>query len=277
MGPLSGCARPDLYTVHDGRIYIFASEGCRKAFLAHADRMIDTPEPRPTFTEEQAQRGRELLDAALAAHGGAERIDALKNLVIRSEWTEETRNGPAKNTSTITVVFGEAIRKHDTWEDYAWGHVATVTDAFAYGSSGVEPLAPVQVHALGRVVAANPITILRARDFPNFAVGALEPKTLGETPVDRVQVWFHDFTATLALDQDTHHVVAITCRERGPGFYLGELEQRFTGYQDVDGVALPTRVESRFEMEPWPQRTGPIDCRVDTTIDAAAFARPVAD
>lgn len=32
MGPLAGLGNPDRFLVHEGRIYIFASDGCRSSF-----------------------------------------------------------------------------------------------------------------------------------------------------------------------------------------------------------------------------------------------------
>lgn len=40
MGALSSCADPDRYAVHEGRIYIFASDGCRTARSAAPARAI---------------------------------------------------------------------------------------------------------------------------------------------------------------------------------------------------------------------------------------------
>ncbi|MGH7177026.1 MAG: hypothetical protein ACREJC_06585, partial [Tepidisphaeraceae bacterium] len=77
MGPLTGRARIDLYGVHDGKIYLFASPGCRAGFLAHADQLLESDDPVPEFTPEAAARGRELIDMAVRALGGAEKLDSM--------------------------------------------------------------------------------------------------------------------------------------------------------------------------------------------------------
>ena len=65
MGPLSGSCRIDLYAVHEGRIYIFASEGCRKGFLAAPEKLLESDDAVPAGTPEQARRGRELIERAV--------------------------------------------------------------------------------------------------------------------------------------------------------------------------------------------------------------------
>lgn len=273
MGPLSGRGRPDLYTVHDNLIYIFASESCKATFLKNADRMVESDDERPAFTDQDAARGEALLDQALAAHGGAERLDALRNIVLFSKSERETNAGVARLTSTLTLVFGEAIHKRDTWDDYVWGFVATPGDAFSYSKSGAESLSPAQVKALGRLAAANPIAILRARIHPDFSVGALPEGALGDTPVDRVRVWFHGFGATVSLDRDTHRVLAISCRDRGPSMLIGEVESRFSDFAETNGVLTPRRIDALFDGDPWPDRSGPVEFRVDAEIDRTALAR----
>ena len=42
MGPLSGRGKTSIHAVLNGRIYIFASEGCRKGFLATPEKVLDS-------------------------------------------------------------------------------------------------------------------------------------------------------------------------------------------------------------------------------------------
>ena len=76
MGPLSGEGRTDLFGVHDGRIYIFASEACRTTFLANPDNLLEKPDAVAAGGRDADRRGRALLDQAIDAIGGASKIEA---------------------------------------------------------------------------------------------------------------------------------------------------------------------------------------------------------
>ncbi len=273
MGPLSGTGRPDLYATHDEKIYIFASDGCRATFLKHAESMIERDDERPIFSAEDAAQGQALLDQAIAAHGGAQRLDALRNIAIHSKRERESNAGVAQLTASLEMVFGEMIHKRDTWDEHVWGYVATPTDAWKYSNTGSEPLDDPQIKALGRLGAANPISILRARIHPGFTVGALPEGKLGDTPVDQLRVWFHGFAATVALDRDTHRVLAITCKDRGPSMLIGDVRQRFADYEDTSGVLTPQRIDVDFNNEPWEERSGPVEFRVNAELDHAPRQR----
>ena len=47
MGALSGEGTTDLFAVHEGKIYIFASEGCRRGFLKAPQKVLDRADPLP--------------------------------------------------------------------------------------------------------------------------------------------------------------------------------------------------------------------------------------
>lgn len=272
MGPLSGRGRPDLYTAHNEHIYIFASEGCKATFLKNADRMIEADDPKPTFDAESEARAIALLDKALKAHG-ADRIDAVTNTVAFSESEQKSNAGTAKLTSTTTVAFGKAIHKRDTWDDSVWGWVATHADSFTYSASGAEPLAMTQVRALGRLAAVNPIAILRARNRPDFVTGHVGAGMMGETPVERVAIWFNGFGATLSIDPASGRILAIASKDRGPSMMIGDVERRYADFEDSAGVVLPQRVDTMFDGKLWPDQSGPVQWTADAPLNEADWAR----
>jgi len=79
MGPLSGRGNPDLFLVHEGRIYVFASYPCRDAFKKTPERFVE-PVEGPVAGDEA--RGRELVALALQGLGGAPAVDGLTSLEL---------------------------------------------------------------------------------------------------------------------------------------------------------------------------------------------------
>lgn len=234
--------------------------------------MVEADDPKPTFDADSEARAIALLDKALAAHG-AERVDAVTNTVAHSETEQKTNAGTAKLTSTMTVAFGKAIHKRDTWDEFVWGYVATHADSFTYSASGAEPLATTQVRALGRLAAVNPIAILRARNRPDFVTGHIGAGKIGETPVERVVIWFNGFGPTLSIDPASGRILAISFKDRGPSMMIGEVERRYANFQESAGVILPQHVDTLFDGKPWPEQSGPVRWTADAPIDEKLLSR----
>src|ERR1041384_5929783 len=69
---------PDLYFVHNGRIYIFGSEECQTHFKAAPEKYLEVPAaPQAPPTAEMIKRGQELLAKAVEAFGGGSKLDQL--------------------------------------------------------------------------------------------------------------------------------------------------------------------------------------------------------
>src|ERR671929_1263190 len=61
---------PDLYAVHNGRIYIFGSEECQTSFKAAPEKYLEVPvAPKSPPTAEAIKRGQELVAKAVEAVG----------------------------------------------------------------------------------------------------------------------------------------------------------------------------------------------------------------
>src|ERR1044072_4822730 len=77
MGAPTG-GNPDLYAVHNGRIYIFGSEECQTLFKASPEKYLEVPAPpKAPPTAEMIKRGQELLAKAVEALGGGSKLDQL--------------------------------------------------------------------------------------------------------------------------------------------------------------------------------------------------------
>ena len=69
---------PDLYFVHNGRIYIFGSEECQTLFKAAPEKYLEVPAaPKSPPTAEMVKRGQELIAKAVEALGGGSKVDQL--------------------------------------------------------------------------------------------------------------------------------------------------------------------------------------------------------
>jgi YHS domain-containing protein len=78
VGALGTFGKPELYTVHDGRLYIFRTPECRRTFLNAPERFLPPVAPTTPVDPDVAAAGRQLIEQAIAAIGGRERLSQVK-------------------------------------------------------------------------------------------------------------------------------------------------------------------------------------------------------
>jgi YHS domain-containing protein len=90
VGALGTFGKPELYTVHDGRLYIFRTPECRRTFLNAPERFLPPVAPTTPVDPDVAAAGRQLIEQAIAAIGGRERLSQVK------AWRYTTARAPTK-------------------------------------------------------------------------------------------------------------------------------------------------------------------------------------
>ncbi len=250
MGPLSGYGRGDIYAVHDGQIFLFASNQCRESFLKAPEKLLerdDAPPPRDAAAE---KRGRELIELA-AKHAGGARLDELKSyrhVIARTEKHGET---DYKIVDSIALAFPDRIRREESWNDSTYGQVVIGSEGFGIEAKAVEdmPLAPGQVRAVKRIANRNPIAILRARARADFLALAAGAQTVGDASGERVTVYFDGCTMTLVIDPKSGRLIALETRLRSPSMAIGAARYVFVEETTVEGVTLPSAWRIAFGGE----------------------------
>ncbi|MCG3130237.1 MAG: hypothetical protein FLDDKLPJ_00991 [Phycisphaerae bacterium] len=258
MGPLSGEGSPDRRLVHEGRIYIFASDACRKAFEANAAKLLDRDDPAPTGTPEQMREGLALIEKAVAAFGGAERVDGLKS--YSEEFVENVESGGKTYRHRKAWILGAsgALRLEEEWDDWKWAAVRSGEEAWfsQTSSTGRESwnMHPQQVQALEREFRHHPLVILRARKSPGFvavAGGAVSADVGGRTvELKTVTVGFGGKTDVLGIDVETGRVLTQRYRGRNSNLMFTELDRVFEDYRAAGGVVVPHQVAASSEGKP---------------------------
>ena len=99
-------------------------------------------EPMPEASEADMAKAKEILAAAVEAHGGLETLQAVKNIVIKARASANSPQGPMQIEGTSYYVFPDKFRQD---LKMAQGEMATVFDGasgFAITPMGVQPLPP---------------------------------------------------------------------------------------------------------------------------------------
>lgn len=238
MGPLSGDGSPERFHVQDGRIYVFASETCRDRFKADPASFIDTPDPVPAPTAEEARRGRELLDSAAQGFGGAKAVDALRTLETRTRALYPARDTTHEALRVQVLELPGHVRYEERWGPKTYGHGLGPAGAFVIADQEEWAAEPDVQGVIARRFAREPLVLVARRAQRDLVARALAPGTLDGKPVERVEVALLGATSVLTLDPATGHVLAIGYRDRTPQG-IRPIERRFSDFRPVAGLVLP--------------------------------------
>jgi YHS domain-containing protein len=284
--PVQG--NPDLYAVHKGRIYIFGSDNCKTLFVAAPEKYLGPGESAPapaSATPEALKQGQALIDKAVAAMGGAAKIDGLTS--FREKSVAPQTRGPmgeieVKVNLDLLIVFPDRIRFALSMPDYNDPSVTIQPvsvilpgEAFAITRSGVRPTPDAARADQERQIQRKPLSILRARNGAGFKAVAVGPGKAGEMAVEKVSVQLQGALYTLGIDPATGRILSLSYNRRGPQGTFGEFIQTFSDFRAVDGLDLPFKVDATFDGQPWKNQSSTVETIViNGAIDPALFEKP---
>jgi YHS domain-containing protein len=248
MGPLSGAGSPDRFYVHDRKIYIFASEGCRNGFKAAPELHIDKPDPPPQGSQADKKRAAALLDRALAGFGGARRVDALTSYQASLKITYLQGTTKTEGDRVYSIEFPDRYRQEEKWGDSKFADLLLPEMAVTISSSGTWIREEQVRAALEREFYRQPLAILKSRRDPKFSAVASGSGKVGDVDVEFVDVGFKGATTRLAIDQQSGHILQIAYRGRNGS--IGEIVRTFSDFKEVDGLMLPFKIEDSFNGKP---------------------------
>ncbi|MEM7203238.1 MAG: hypothetical protein AAF628_23450 [Planctomycetota bacterium] len=250
MGPLSGIGSAEIYAVHAGRLYLFASDQCRDGFLRDPEALLLGADPVAVGDAAARARGVEWLARAAAAVGGEEALDRV--LTLRRSHVRERVHGedPYEYGDAWHVDFGGRAVRETWWAKVAaedgWKRRDVLTpqgDFSVRGTDVAVELHPSQVTAIRQRLGRQPLVILKARGRDDFVAVAC-----GEAAgVARVEVSFAGATTTVGIDAASGRIVSACFRGRGPSQRLGEVVRTFHDFEDFGSLELATRYEVTFD------------------------------
>lgn len=282
MGPLSGLGDARRYAVHERRIYFFASDGCRAGFLKDPGKYIERDDEKLFGSNEQVERGRAILDKAVAWAGGAARFRDLKT--FRATATRKETHGETDYTiaNETVIAFPDRLFQRESWND-SWFSTTCGRDGAAMASARDETrIADSRARAFRRAMSRWLIVILKAyvdgspnADCPGLIVIADGEGKVGEVPVLFVNVWLNGAASRLAVEAASGKPMQLSYRGRDGTLSVGDSVRTFTHFATVDGVTLPTAYTVSFNSKDLPSATAKVDAfEINPVLTDARFKIP---
>jgi hypothetical protein len=238
MGPLSSRGDVNRYAIHDGRIYIFASDGCREGFLSAPEKLLERADPRPESTPESATEGAKRFARFVETLGGSARIDAIRSM---RQTTEVLKDDQVERRTIWTVLFDadSTIRACEQTQfptsDKEARLVLDHQEARSTWNGATEIYHPVRAEALSRKWSHHPLIIARARTRSDFVV-----VSAGETETTQdVIAWFGGAATRLRLDATSGELRSTEFIGRAANLTLAKVEVRWSEFRTTGGLRLP--------------------------------------
>ena len=287
---LSGaCARmgggvtgnPADYAVVDGKIYIFGSDDCHKKFVAAPAKFLPKPAPAMPAAARDVQAGRALLEKAVAALGGAAKLDAVASYIESASQTQARPQGQATLTLKTMRRFPGDIRVERTMTmgDRTQTTATLITPEGGWFINGPRAFAQ---NPEGRTTNEQEynralLPLMRARTGAGFKAAAVPSAVVDGVAEDRVRVKDGVVDVIIGLDKRTGQVHSLSFVGRNMEAEIGDYTIVLSDYHDVNGLHLPFSERALFNGQPDEFRTRQIKTiEINPAIDAALFKAPPA-
>jgi len=276
MGGATG-GNPADFLVHDGRIYVFGSDECHRRFAAAPSKYLPpAPAPLPT-TSTPRRAGAALLDRAVAALGGRERVAALQTYVETASQVQERPSGKVPVTRVMMWRSNGDVRQERTMA--LMERRLTIASVLTPGSGwypredgGSRPMLEAARTYLRADADRHLIALVRARPGGDTTVAALPSGTVQGQAVEQVRIVRRPLDVTLGIHPVSGEPRTMTFVDRNLEGVFGSYVLVLSDYRTVDGLRLPFEIHAFFDGEPDASRSWTVESiEVNAPLDDALF------
>ncbi|HRI42638.1 MAG TPA: hypothetical protein PLL78_00955 [Fimbriimonadaceae bacterium] len=270
MGPTSGKGSSDRFAVHEGRIYVFASDACYQWFVLDPERFIDRPDRWEEPTADQVRRAKGLLDSAVARIGGADRLRRASILQFRYDVVEAARRGEIRHSVITTYRDPGAIRRDYVYPGYAWSLLSLPKAGYVLMKEVEKTGRDTQAYML-RSVSHEPLYLLREAVLGRAKFAWQGTSIDREGAFGRVRLYSGGAVTVLSIDQVSGIIRSAEYVGRsGPG--IARVVNRYSAEGDLAGLRVPREVRTVFGGLPEKETiTLLADLRLDPSLPAGFF------
>ena len=204
-------------------------------------------EPMPEASEADMAKAKEILAAAVAAHGGLEKLQAAKNLVIEAQVTGNTPQGPMQIDATSYYVYPDKFRQDLKLPQGEMAYVFDGTSGFALTPMGVQPIPPQLAATFKDAVFRETLWLLTNLSQNDIPIQYADTEEVGGKPASILLIpQPSGQMLKLFVSEETHYVVKLVYPDSSQGVTVNR-ETIMEDYRDVDGVKVPYHVVQNVE------------------------------
>ena len=204
-------------------------------------------EPMPETSEADMAKAKEILAAAVAAHGGLEKLQAIKNMVIEGRTSANSPAGPMEVEGKSYYVYPDKFRQDLKLPQGEMAYVFDGTSGFALTPMGVQPLPPQLAVTFKDAVFRETLWLLTNLSQSDIPIQYAETEEVAGKPASILLIpQPSGQMLKLFVSEDTHYVVKLVYPDSSQGVTVTR-ETIMEDYRDVDGVKVPYHVVQNVE------------------------------
>ena len=206
-------------------------------------------EPMPEASETDMAKAKEVLASAVEAHGGLEKLQTVKNVVLEGRATANSPMGQMQMDGKSYYVYPDKFRQDIKMPQGEMGYVFDGTSGFALTPMGVQPLPPDMLNSFKDGIFRETIWLLTNLSQNDIAVQyAGTQEVQGKSAHVLLVPQPSGEVLRLSVSEETHLIVKFAFRETAQGVTANR-ETFVDDYRDVDGIKVAHHIVQNVDGE----------------------------
>lgn len=227
----------------------------------------------PQASPANAGGAKSVVQAAVQAAGGAEKLAAVKDFVSRGQVTVQSPMGEVSGEMVAEVVYPDKTR---SVLKLAMGEMVQAFDGqsgwMKMGTQAMDLPAALLPEVRRGIVTAGGISLLRKAANGEAAVSLLEPAEVNGRKADVISWKEGDLDMRLYFDAETHLLAKLAYRAASMQGTT-DVEVLPSDFRDVSGLKIPFKVQTTQNGQKYLEMVA-TEMKVNAGVDAAAFSKP---
>ena len=230
-------------------------------------------EPMPEASEADMAKAKEILAAAVEAHGGLEKLQAVKNMVMEARTSANSPAGPMQIEATSYYVYPDKFRQDLKLPQGEMAYVFDGTSGFALTPMGVQPIPPQLATTFKDAVFRETLWLLTNLSQNDISIQYAGTEAVGDKSASILLIpQPSGVMMKLFVSEDTQYVVKLSYPDASQGVTVNR-ETLMADYRDVDGVKVPYHVVQNVDGQPFSD-SRVTSITLNAELDASLFQEP---
>ena len=206
-------------------------------------------EPMPEASETDTAKAKEILTAAVKAHGGLEKLKSVKNIVSEASVLAGSQMGQMQVEAKSYYLYPDKLRQDLKLPQMEISQIYDGSTAFAVTPMGIQPFPPEAANAFKNIIAREPVWLLTHLLENDIQIQYAGSEDVQDKPAHILLVPEPSGEVLrLFISEETHYIVKLTSREVVQGVVANQ-ETFLSDYRDVDGIKIAHHVLQNVDSQ----------------------------